>query len=233
MLMGSSRALVLRLGAGLVAVLTAGIVASDLAELHRRANDLGSPRNAVVAVHDLTVGDTVRRDDLRVREIHKSQLPPDVIANALAAVGRVVTVPVLRDEFVSLRHLAPRHRTGLDGAVPEGMRALRVVVTDALRPRAGAVVDVLATFESDPSFATTGEVDLSDPDALDELPVASALVIADGVLVLSTDRTASADGGAALGVTLLVSPRQARELAFAATHGVLTLALVPPEDALG
>jgi Flp pilus assembly protein CpaB len=233
MLIGSPRALMLRIGAGVVAVLTAGLVASDLAELHRRANDLGSPRDAVVATHDLTIGDTVRRDDLRVREIHASQLPPRVIPSTRAAVGRVVAVPVLKGDFLSPRHLAPRHRTGLDGAIPDGMRAMRVVVTEALRPRTGAVVDVLATFESEASLAAAGEIDLSDPSALAEIPIASAVVIADGVLVLSTDRTAATDGGATLGVTLLVSPRQARELAFAATHGVLALALAPPENALG
>ena len=46
-----------------------------------------------------------------------------------------------------LRPPQPRaaHRTGLDGVVPEGMRAIRVTVTDAARARAGAAVDVLAS----------------------------------------------------------------------------------------
>jgi hypothetical protein len=51
--------------------------------------------------------------------------------------------------------------------------------------------------------------------------------------VLGTDsRAASGNGRAgAFGVTLLVDPDQARELADAQANGVMTLALVPPEDA--
>src|SRR5688500_2740742 len=231
MLGRSPRAFVLRLGAGIVAVVTAALVASDLATLHRRANDFGAPRAAVVATRDLTVGATVRRDDLRIRQVHSSQLPPGVLSNATAALGRVVTVAVLRGDFVSGRHLAPRRRTGLDGAIPDGMRAVRVLVTDAIRPRTGAAVDVLATFEAGSAFTASGEVDLSDPEALDAASGTTAVVVADGVLVIGTDDAPTAEGGIAIGVTLLVTPREARDLAFAATHGVITIALVPPEDA--
>jgi len=213
-----------------VAIVTAGLVASDLAKLHRNANDLGAPRGAVIATRDLTLGVTVRADNLRVRRVHGSQLPPDVLSTVRRAIGRVVTVPVLRGDFVSNRHLAPRHRTGFDGAIPRGMRAVRILVTGTIRPRPGAAVDVLATFEAGSSFTSAGELDLQDTGTLDDGSNA-AVVISDGVLVLGTDDAASADGGVAVGVTLLVTPRQARELAFAATHGVLSLSLVPPEDA--
>lgn len=232
MLGRSPRAFLLRAGAVVVAIVTAGLVASDLAKLHRHANDLGAPRAAIVATRDLTLGVTVRADDLRVREIHGSQLPPNVPSTVRNVVGRVVTVPVLRGDFVSSRHLAPRRRTGVDGAIPRGMRAVRVLVNDTIRPRTGASVDVLATFEAGSSFAAAGELDLQDPGALDDGSNA-AVVIAEGVLVLETDDAPAADGGVAVGVTVLVTPRQARELAFAATHGVLTLSLVPPEDAGG
>jgi Flp pilus assembly protein CpaB len=93
------------------------------------------------------------------------------------------------------------------------MRAMRIVVTDAVHPRAGASVDVLASFE-------------------DDTTAAPATVVARGVLVLaSDDSTRTSEGLQALGVTLLVTPGEARDLAFASTHGVLTITLVPPEDA--
>jgi Flp pilus assembly protein CpaB len=119
---------------------------------------------------------------------------------------------------VARGNLAPRRRTGLDGVVPAGMRAMRVVVTDAVDPRAGAAVDVIATY--DPAAAEAGGND-------------TTVVIADGVTVLGTDRRASAGSGraGARGVTLLVDPEQARALADAQANGVVTLALVPPEDA--
>ena len=51
--------------------------------------------------------------------------------------------------------------------------------------------------------------------------------------MIGTDTRATTGGGraGAFGVTLLVDPDQAAELAAAEAGGVLTLALVPPESA--
>ena len=215
----SPRALALRLAAVVVGVATAGLVASDLATLHRRARDFGPERSALVARRDLPVGTPIRGRDLRIRTVHSSQLPPRVLIERAGALGRVVVVPVLRDGFVADRNLAPRRRTGLDGAVPRGMRAVRVVATDSLVPRPGAAVDVIASYEADPLRSA------------DDLTPSNAVVVAHGVLVLSTSAASTTDGAAALGVTLLVTPNEARRLVFASTHGVITLALVPPESA--
>jgi Flp pilus assembly protein CpaB len=86
----------------------------------------------------------------------------------------------------------------------------------------GSSVDVLVTFESgDPSGGS-----------------APTVVAARGVLVLGTDdapaavETRGGDGKpAGQGVTLLVADDDAPRLAFASAAGVVTLALVPPEDA--
>jgi Flp pilus assembly protein CpaB len=86
----------------------------------------------------------------------------------------------------------------------------------------GSSVDVLVTFES--SDAAAGG--------------APTVVAGRGVLVLGTDdapavvETRAGDRNAAgIGVTLLVAEEDAPRLAFAAAAGVVTLALVPPEDA--
>jgi Flp pilus assembly protein CpaB len=212
----SPRALLLWAVAAVVAMVTAVVVAGDLATLHRRAGDLGPERTVVVAARSLPVGRTVRAGDLTVRRVHTSQTPAGVLAGVGDAVGRVVIVPVLRGGFVAGGNLTARDRTGLDGVVPAGMRALRVVVTDSLRPARGAIVDVLAT--ADPGG--TGDA-------------ATARVAAAGVEVLGTDARGTTGGGraGAFGATLLVDPDQAADLAAAQTEGVLTLALVPPESA--
>jgi len=222
-LVRSPRALLLWSAAVVVAVATGGVVASDLATLHRRANDFGPERDALVARHELPVGTTVELGDLRVRRVHASQLPPGVLADRARAAGRVVAVPVLRDAFVSTRNLAPRRRRGLDGALPTGSRAMRVVVSDAIRPRPGASADVLATFGSGNEVVAVD--DTSEPTS------GEAVVIAEGALVLAVDDARTREGGAGIGVTFLLTPHEARELAFATTHGVVTVALVPPEDA--
>ena len=215
----SPRALLLWCAAVVVAIATAAVVASDLAALHRRATDLGAERTAVIARHSLPVGTIVGDDDVRERRIHTSQLPPGVLRSLDAAVGRVVQVPVLHDGFIARGNLAPRRRTGLDGAVPAGMRAMRVVVTNAVSPRAGAAVDVLASFES--GVTSDGS----------ESGATTASVVARGVLVLGVDRARTVEGAAGIGITVLVTPRESRDLAFASTHGIVTLALVPPEEA--
>jgi Flp pilus assembly protein CpaB len=94
---------------------------------------------------------------------------------------------------------------------------MRVVVVDSIRPRPGDAVDVLASFEA---------IDGAGPNA-------TATVVAAGVLVVDVDDARTVEGTAGLGVTVLVSAREARELAFASTHGVVTIALVPPEEARG
>jgi Flp pilus assembly protein CpaB len=218
MLRRSPRALALRTAAVIVTIATAAVVASDLASLHRRAHDLGPEVEAVVARRDLTVGAMVDASDVSGRAVHTSQLPDGVIVGRGRVVGRVIAAPVLRGDFVTARHLAPRRRTGLDGIVPADMRAIRVTVSGALRPRAGAAVDVLASFDARNSEGADG---------------ASTVVVAEGVLVVSTDAHASGGTGRgdALGVTLLVSRDDAARLADAQANGVLTLALVPPEEA--
>jgi Flp pilus assembly protein CpaB len=219
MLRRPPRVVALRVGAVVVVVATAALVASDLAAIHRRAKEFGDPRAAVVARHDLPVGTTIDARDVTTRQVHTSQVPHEVLRHVDDAIGRVVTVTALRGSFVAARNLAPRRRTGLDGAIPAGMRALRIVVSDAIQPRVGAAVDVIASFESN-AFA-----------AESDLGIESATVIAEGVLVLATDAATSVDGAPARGVTLLVTPSEASDLVFAATHGFVTLALVPPEDA--
>ena len=216
----SPRALALWGAAAVVAVVTAAVVARDHAAQHRRAADLGPEVEAVVATRDLHVGRVVEEHDVTVRAVHRSQLPSGVVTGKSVAVGRVVAVPVLEGGFVVRRSLARARRSGLDGVVPRGMRAMRVVVTDALRPRVGSAVDVLATY--DPSGGSAG----ARTDG-------GTVVVAAGVTVLGTDGRGGSGAGrtGAAGVTLLVDPDQAAALADAQANGVVTIALVPPEDA--
>jgi Flp pilus assembly protein CpaB len=220
----SPRALLLWLGAVLVAVVTAALVATDLAALHRRASSLGSPRPVAVAERDLPIGSMIVRSDVKARSVHRSQLPSGALSPREAE-GRVVAVPVVRGAFVVDGNVAARRRTGLDGAIPRGMRALRIVARDALHPPVGSSVDVLVTFQSSDAATSSG---------------APTVTAARGVLVLGTDDAPAAvetgepapDGqSSAIGVTLLVAEDDAPRLAFAAAAGIVTLALVPPEDA--
>jgi Flp pilus assembly protein CpaB len=196
----------------LVASVTIVVVFSDLATLHRRARDLGAPREVLIAAHHLPLGATLGATDVRAISRYASAIPDDAIADLADAVGRVVAVPVLEGSVVLEPHLTERERDGLSGLVAFGYRAVRVRPEDGLRPPLGAVVDVLVAL---------------DP-TLSDRPEGQVVAHAARVLAVEADDDALADGA---GVTLLVTENEARGLAFAAANGVLTLALAPPEDA--
>jgi len=213
----SPRVLLAWLATIVVALTTARVVAGDLATLHRRAATLGPQRRVVVAAHDLEIGQTVTARDLATEVRYAKEIPSEAITDTHAALGRVVAVPVLAHAVVFTHHLAPADRTGVDGIVPEGDRAVHVTPADGFRPPRGAIVDVLAAFDPT-SVVVDGARD-------------SAVIVASGARVVEVDDRASTDNTNA-GVTLLVSEEEARVLAFAAANGDLTLAIAPPESAL-
>jgi pilus assembly protein CpaB len=210
--------------AALLAIATARTVATDLAALHARAREAGPAADVVVAARDLPLGVPLRVRDLSVRRAFTGQLPPGSLRSPDDAVGRVVTTPVLSGSVLTARHLAPADRNGLDGLVPPGMRAVRVSAEGADWVAPGSVVDLFVTFDP----AAVGPD--TDPT---QLAVGAALVIAagtaDGVGGATDDGFDGTAPGA--GLTVLTDPDGARRLAFAAAHGILTVALAPPEEA--
>ena len=222
MLKRSPRALGLWVGATALAVATGAIVAGDLATLHRRAQQFGPERRVVVALRNLALGATVTPGDVTTRRVYASQVPPGVLDDPALALGRTVRVPVVREAYVAAANLAPSRRSGLDGVLPEGTRAMRVVIEDGLRPPPGSSVDVYAAYARD-ELGTGASAGSRDP----------ATVVAFGVPVLATDGAGSTSPSASrtIGVTLLVDEEDASAIAYAVTHGRIVLALVPPEDA--
>jgi Flp pilus assembly protein CpaB len=215
----SPRVLLAWFAAAIVALTTARVVGGDLATLHRRAASLGPHQTVIVATHELALGQTIGSRDIRRESRYRSQVPREAIRSASDAVGRVVIVPVLRDGMLFTGHLAPARRTGLDGIIPVGDRAVHLTPADGFRPPRGSVVDVLAAF--DPTVVAV------------DGPADAAVVVAGGARVLAVDDAAgSVEGDASFaGVTLLVTEAEARAIAFAASTADLTLAITPPESA--
>lgn len=230
----SPRALATWAAALLLALATARFVAADLATLHRSARALGSPRQVLVAARDLPLGAQVRRDDLEVVSLAGETFPRGSLREEADALGRIVAVPMLAGTQVLDRALAPADRTGLDGLVPDGRRAVRIADEAGLGPVPGAVVDVLVTI--DPSLVA--DAGGGDPTVT---VARAALVLASGAEGTGDDEPSPDPAPSGLrgvgaptttgGVTLLVTEEEAHRLAFASAHGVVTLALAPPEDA--
>jgi pilus assembly protein CpaB len=215
----SPRVLLAWFAAIVVALTTARVVGGDLATLHRRAASLGPQQTVIVATHDLVLGQTITAGDIRRESRYRSQSPREAVRSSSRAVGRIVIVPVLRGAMLLSGHLAPAERTGLDGVVPLGDRAVHVTPKDGFRPPRGSVVDVLAAF--DPSVVAV------------DGPADAAVVVASGARVLAVDDVSASGTGdtAEAGVTMLVTESEARAIAFAAATADLTLAVTPPESA--
>jgi Flp pilus assembly protein CpaB len=198
------------------ALVTARVVSADLSALHRRARALGADVAVVLAAHDLPVGTIIDRADLRTTSRPASLVAADALRRPADAIGRVVRRDVLQQDVLRGGHLAPAERRGLDGVVPTGRRAIHVP-TGAFRPPAGAIVDVLASLDRETA------------------PRGSATVVARGARVVQVDPPSDSDpasgepGGG--GVILLATEAEAREIAYAASNGELTVVLAPPETA--
>lgn len=204
-----------------LALLTARVVGGDLQALHRRAHNLGPDISVVLAQRDLPLGATLNAADVRVVTRPASTVPSDALRAPDAASGHVLVVAMLRDDVLRTADLAPNARTGLDGVVPVGRRAVHVVLKDGFRPPVGAVVDVLAA--ADPSVAAGAAPAASTADA--------AATVARGALVLAVDDAGTSSSGSGSAVTVLVTEAEAPAVAFAASNSQLSLVLAPPEAA--
>ncbi len=209
----SPRATMLWLAALVVAALTAYTVIASVSSLRHQDQAFGAIHSVLVARHDLAVGTPIASADLSTRQLRGQAPQSDTITRTADAVGLIVRAPMLAGDLVTARHLVPRRRGEMSNVVPNGQRAVRLVVEHAVRPAVGDVIDVLATF--DPATLADG----GDP----------TVVIAPGVTVVAVD--ANAASGDSVGITVLVTPAQASRLAFSASTGTISIALAPPEAA--
>lgn len=159
----------------------------------------GSLVRVPVAVRPVEPGAVVRADDVSVRSVPRSLVPAGV---ARAPAGQAALVALVPGEVLVDARLAPKGLRGVAALLPPGARALAIPVGPGTPPlERGDHVDVLASFEP-----------TDDPDAgPPTFPVAESAP----VLATDTDKT----------VTVAVSPEEAPRVAFAITHGAVTLAL--------
>ncbi len=203
------RSIILRALAIVLALATARVVATDLATLHRRAADLGPLVATIEARRDLPFGTVVRAGDLRTVERNASLVPDDQLRATDAAVGRTVVVPLVAGSPLFGTHLSERDRMSTADLLGPDRVGVRVDVTEAFAPEEGSFVRAFAVI---------------DPGV--EGP-SSTRVVVDRARVLAAD----GDAGSRRGVILEVTADEAADLAFATAHGVVTLALLAPEDA--
>ena len=183
-----------------VAVVTALAVSQLIGRAQAEAARYGSPRQVLVATRDMAVGDEVGAGDVIARRLPSALVPPGAVRDPAESHGRAVVVALFAGEVLLRQHLAPWGRRGVAALLPPGTRGITVAAGAAAgRLSRGDAVDVLATF--DPAAAQGQEPTFA---------VATAAPIVDV-------RGES--------VTVAVDPDEAKRVAFAITHGAVTLAV--------
>ena len=198
-------------------LVTALVVFDDLATLAPPGARRSAHRvNVFVAARDLPLGATLAARDLDTVTRSESTIPPDAVASRRR-----------------------RDRARRRGARPRGQRRARRVIS----PPATATVSTASSRSgsrgsADPARRRAPTADRrgrrrarrARPDVRSEARGRPSSRARARVLAVDAadDRRSRRSGTA--GVTLLVTEDEARELAFAAANGVVTLALAPPED---
>lgn len=177
---------------------------------------------AVVALADLSRGESIDAAMVEVRQVPKSQAPEKRLASVEEATSRTPSITMLAGEFVVEPKLLPEGSLpGMAALIPPGMRAFTIQTPSFSSSLAGLIqpgnrVDVLLTIT--PSGGQG-----------DDAATTSTLLQNIELLAVHTSyeagAAAKADPNGARSVTLLVTPRQAAVLDLGQNKGTLHLSL--------
>lgn len=185
-----------------LALATASVVVRLVGRADALADRYGPLRPIVVAARAVERGVELTEADVAVRQLPAALLPEGAFGSAAEARGRTVVAPLVAGQPVLRGHLAPDGLSGVTALLPPGTRGVAVPAGDATAlVRRGDLVDVLATF--DPSVTGGGE---------------PTLAVAVGALVVDVGTDTA---------TVAVTPEEALRIAFAVSHGTVTLAVTP------
>lgn len=180
----------------------------------------------VVAARDLHQGVPVEESDLYAVQMPHRYVPDGVFLSPDALVGRIPKERILANELVRGARLAqPESGDGLNAVIPRGLRGISVDVTDgaAVSGHIGpaSYVDVLVTIDREGGATARTET------VLQSLYV---LGVNGRTTSVEEARRSGRRGPVRSSVTLLVTPQQAEQLAYAENQGRLVLSLRNPED---
>jgi len=169
-----------------------------------RPDPAGTPRDVVVALHDLSPGITVTADDVALTQRPATTLPDGAATSLEAVVGATLAGPSRRGEVLTDARVLGSRLTGLS-AGPDArvvpVHLADAAVADLLRP--GDIVDILGSppgdSDSHPRLVATDAVVVlvsakpatggDDRIVLVALPAARATALAGATLVHSVTLT--------------------------------------------
>lgn len=208
----------------LLVAVALGVVAAKVGQemLKRREAPSGtqSPQAKVITVkRDFQPGHKLESGDLTLTSLPVESAPEGALSNYSEAVGRVLAIPVARNQSLVGSSLAPEGSgIGLQALLPDGMRAVTIQVdefsgmTGLIVP--GCRVDVLATL-----------VDEKTRESVARTIVENVQVSAVGINLAPKQKEPSENDKPAKAVTLVVTPREAEALELAAARGQPRLVL--------
>jgi Flp pilus assembly protein CpaB len=217
-------ALVLCTGAGM-ARLVGGAQAA--------AAQFGALRPVPVATREVPAGTALKASDVTLRRLPAAVIPSGEVARSVdAVVGRVTLVPLAPGEVVTSAKVAPSGLTGVSALLPPDSRGLAIPTATGTPPlQRGDHVDVLASFDLDrglaPGPASRAAPADTVPSRAAPADTASA-ALTDGAPTFPVARHAVVLDVGHQAITVAVTSAEAPRLAYALTHGAVTLALTAP-----
>ncbi|MDP9295245.1 MAG: Flp pilus assembly protein CpaB [Actinomycetota bacterium] len=181
---------------------------------------IGPSVPVAIAARPLTRGTTVSADMLRLVEMPAAYAPPGALRRVEDGVGRTLVSDLAAREPITRTRLGSSRAGPLASLVPAGMRAMNVPVTAGLGTiHPGDRVDVLATFGGgQPHTETVGT-------GLEVIRTSTG-----GNGASSTSSSTDGTGGGGPTLTVLVTPAEAEQLAYASAFAELSVAILGEED---
>jgi pilus assembly protein CpaB len=177
----------------------------------------------VMANADLSLGNELRADDLKIADWPASSVPEGAFAQKSELVGRSLIASVVRNEPILASKLAAKEAgTGLPPVIPKGKRAVSVKVNEVIGVAGyvlpGSFVDVVTTANP------TGRPE----DVTSKVVLTNVQALAAGTR-LEQDQKDGKPMQVTV-VTLLVTPEESERLALSSAEGKIQLALRNPLD---
>jgi Flp pilus assembly protein CpaB len=169
-----------------LASLTFSVVSRAGARAELAERRWGHVVSVVVVRRPVAAGTVLRSGSLGVAAVPRRLAPAGSLSSMHAAVGRVALVPLWPGEVLLSGRLAPDGLRGVAALVPPGLRAVAIPVSpDAtVRVGVGDAVDLLATFESEPTVAVAESavvVDVAEGSVTVAVSPAVAAAVAEAV----------------------------------------------------
>jgi pilus assembly protein CpaB len=205
----------------------------------------GAVVSVVVAAVDIPRGGMLTAEQLKTRDFPKDDAPLGAINKVEEAIERTVFIPLMKDDPVLSKKLAPKGSgRGMAALIPKGMRAFTIHTPNVASGVAGFVlpgnkVDVLLTvgdlgLNNQPPSALP--ISVNSITRVRQTGGGSTTTMLQNLEILAVDQKIEApvenrmDSKELRSVTLLVTPQQANLLDLGQSKGTLHLALRNIED---